>query len=78
MLADEDEDDYVSPTSLEDLVLLKGQLRASLADIEFHENAVIESLRPKTPAEVDFVRRHLQEALAELEAAQPPEQQPPS
>jgi hypothetical protein len=64
-------------TDLEDLIVLKEQLQVILAETQFREHAAIEALRPKSPGEVELVRRHLKNALSELDAVHPPGQQPP-
>ncbi len=54
--------------SLDHLAAVKEQLRGSLAAIEAREEAVKASLRPRTASEVELVRRHLSEALDELDS----------
>ena len=63
--------DIVFGGSLDQLAAVREQLRASLAAVEAQEEVVIESLRPRNPAEVELVRGLLTEALDELNRTQP-------
>jgi hypothetical protein len=51
----------------EQLALLKAQLKEALKEVEDQEEALNESLRPKTVAEVKQLQDELRDALAELE-----------
>ncbi len=55
----------VVPT-IEDLGILKQQLRKALEEVEVHERVLEESLKPKTLEEVEQLEVRLKEALAEL------------
>ncbi|WP_119926373.1 hypothetical protein [Bailinhaonella thermotolerans] len=58
----------VLPRSLEQLAIIKAQLRESLQAVEAREREVAESLRPRSRGEVELVRRYLTDALGELDA----------
>jgi len=54
--------------TIEDLGILKQQLRKALEQVEVHERVLEESLKPKTLEEVEQLEVKLKEALAELHA----------
>jgi hypothetical protein len=49
------------------LAALKAQLQQALTEIENHEKAVNESLKPQTVAEVEELQGKLRDALVELD-----------
>lgn len=52
--------------AVEQLAVLKAQLKVAIADIENREKLVEESLEPKTTAQIEELEAKLEEALTEL------------
>lgn len=59
----------INPVSPERLANLKDQLREVLAMVEAREKVVLDSLRPKTAAEIELLQTHFTAALEELKRA---------
>jgi hypothetical protein len=56
----------LNPNSLEELVMLKGQLQQALAQVEAREEAMNEMMRPQTVAEAQALEEKMMNALEEL------------
>jgi hypothetical protein len=59
-------DDVINPDPTR-LAALKQQLQAALSSVESREKVVLDSLRPKSVAEIEFLRGQLTAALEDLE-----------